>query len=143
MQRSWCVCKVVFWWSNLSLEISIYLFSNFRFILLCIIIRKSVIYLMCKSGLQLIHFDGCFRVSCPILHPYHLHYIHELLTPHFLKFILIILGTGKNREWKCKQICLPALKFCIEKEFFQDELGWKDKLGQNFAKNLVKIRVIF
>ena len=38
---------------------------------------------------------------------------------------------------------LPALKFFVRKEFFQDELGYKVKLGQNFAKNLLKKIVLF
>ena len=41
---------------------AIYLFSNFRFVFVCKIIRKSVVYLMFKTGLQFIHFDGCFRL---------------------------------------------------------------------------------
>ena len=31
----------------------------------------------------------------------------------------------------------------MKKEFFQVGLDWKDKLGQNLAKNLLKKRVLF
>ena len=82
-------------------------------------------------------------VFCTILHPYNLHCIHDLLTPYFFKFILIIPGTGKNRECKCEHICLAALKFRMRKEFVQVELGKKVKLGHNFARNLLKKRVLF
>ena len=80
--------------------------------------------------------------SCSILHVYHLRCIHDLLTPYFFKFILINPGTGKNRECKCEHICLAALKFRMRKEFVQVELGKKVKLGQNFARSLLKKRVL-
>ena len=56
----------------------IYLFSNCRFILLCIIIKKSIIYLIFETGLQFMHFDGDPRMQnpqlpAPLLHPYHLY----------------------------------------------------------------------
>ena len=35
-----------------------------------------------------------------------------------------------------------ALKFRMRKEFVQVELGKKVKLGQNFARNLLKKRVL-
>ena len=75
------------------------------------------------DALELMSYSVQSGVSCPILHPYHLHCIHDLSTPYFLKFILIIPVTGNNRECKCKHICLAALKFCMRKEFFQGDLG--------------------
>ena len=59
----------------------------------------------------------------PLLHPYQLHFIDNLITPYFFKFVLIIPGTGKNRELRCEHICLPTFNFCARKKFFQVELG--------------------
>ena len=61
--------------------------------------------------------------------------------------IFLKIHFDHSRNWQKQRMkiptYLPALKFFVRKEFFQDELGYKVKLGQNFAKNLLKKIVLF
>ena len=76
------------------------------------------------DALELMSYSAVYNPEFPV--PFYTHIIYTafmIFQPHFLKFILIIPVTGKNRECKCEHICLAALKFCMRKEFFQGDLG--------------------
>ena len=90
---------------NLKLEIPnfTYPFLNFRFALRCIITKKSIIFLIFKTGLQFKYFDGCpglKNLEFSVRHLYQYHTLHSLSfnSIFFIYFYFIHFGYRKKQN---------------------------------------------